>query len=77
MFMKNLFAHEEGHRDLAVKAARELTSAVADLPPVSTCAQLDREVNALGQEQMKRLLKEQRDYDTATNHGATQGALFP
>jgi predicted secreted Zn-dependent protease len=76
-FMKNLLVHEQGHRDMAVEAATEFTRAVAELSPVPTCAELDREVNALGQERMKKLLKDQKNYDKTTNHGTTQGAVFP
>ncbi len=70
-------AHEKGHRDLAVAAAEDLTRAVADLSKAGTCTELDRKVHDLCRARMDRLLVEQRDYDTATHHGASQGAVFP
>ena len=76
-YIENLQTHENGHRDRAVEAATELTSAVKELPPVRTCAELDREVQDLSRERMKKLNKEQVEYDAVTNHGKTQGAVFP
>lgn|SRR5512143_784301 len=76
-YTKNLLTHENGHRDRAVDAAADLTRTVADLPPFSTCSDLDREVNIISRARMKRLEEEQKQYDRETGHGAAQGALFP
>lgn len=76
-YLKNLAIHENGHRDMAVKAATELTLAVAQLPPAATCDDLNREVRALSNNRMKKLTEEQNEYDKTTDHGVTQGALFP
>jgi predicted secreted Zn-dependent protease len=76
-YMKNLLVHEQGHRDIAVKAAAELTREVAQLPPALACADLDREIQELSRKQMRILDKKERQYDEATNHGYTQGAMFP
>ncbi len=76
-YIKNLIAHENGHRDIALKAADELGRTIAELPPASTCADLDREVQALSRERIKRLDEDQKIYDADTNHGFTQGAVFP
>lgn len=75
-YMKNLVTHENGHRDLAVEAASELARAVAELPSSPTCADVDREVRALSRMRMDMLNDDEREYDTATNHGYTQGAVF-
>ena len=76
-YMKNLTVHENGHRDIAVQAAEKLSRAVAALPPASTCVELDRRVRALYRARMAKLDQDQREYDATTNHGVTQGALFP
>jgi len=76
-FLENLQTHENGHRDRAVEAATDLTRAVKELPPVRTCAELDWEVQELSREHMKKLNREQKEYDAVTNHGKTQGAVFP
>jgi predicted secreted Zn-dependent protease len=75
-YMENLVMHENVHRDFAVDAAEELSRAVADLPPAATCAELDRKVQALSRERMKKLDKEQSRYDEITRHGVLQGAVF-
>lgn len=77
VYMKNLVTHENGHRDMAVEAATELSRAVAALPPAASCAELDREVRALSRERMQKLNADEKDYDETTLHGKTQGAVFP
>jgi predicted secreted Zn-dependent protease len=76
-FVKNLLTHEKGHRDLAIAAASELAHSVAELPPAETCADLDKEVQTLSRMSMKKLNEEQKKYDVTTDHGHTQGAVFP
>jgi predicted secreted Zn-dependent protease len=76
-YIRNLVSHENGHRVLAVEAADELSRAVAALPPARTCAELDREVRALGHERMEKLNADEKGYDETTGHGRTQGAVFP
>ncbi len=76
-FIRNLITHENGHRDMAVEAAAELSRTVAELPPAASCAELDREVRALGHELMEKLNADEKNYDEATGHGKTQGAFFP
>jgi predicted secreted Zn-dependent protease len=76
-YMKHLVTHENGHRDIAVEAAARLSRAVAALPPAQSCAELDREVRALGHKHMEELNADQKDYDETTGHGRTQRAVFP
>jgi predicted secreted Zn-dependent protease len=76
-YLAKLMTHEKGHRDRAVEAATGLVQAVADVPPARTCAELDHEVHTLCRTRMEKLIEDQKDYDTATRHGATQGAVFP
>jgi predicted secreted Zn-dependent protease len=76
-YMKNLMTHENGHRDLAVEAAAELSRTVAALPAARTCNELDREVRALGHERMEKLNADEKGYDETTGHGKKQGAVFP
>ncbi len=76
-YMKRLIVHENGHRDMVLEAAAELSRAVSDMPPAQTCAQLDREMRILSRTRMIKLNDDERHYDEATNHGATQGAIFP
>lgn len=76
-YMKSLITHEKGHRDMVVKAATEVSRAVAGLPPAPTCAELKQKVCALCCELMDKLKAEEKKYDEATFHGAVQGAVFP
>ncbi len=75
-YMKHLVMHENGHRDMAVEAAAELSRAVSQMSPPRTCAELDQEVRTLSRTRMNKLNDDERHYDEATNHGATQGAIF-
>jgi len=76
-FVKNLLIHEKGHRDLAIAAAAELVRSVAELPPALTCTDLDKKVQAMSRMSMKKLAEEEKKYDITTEHGQTQGAIFP
>lgn len=76
-YMKHLIMHENGHRNLAVDAAAELSRIVAQLPPARSCAELDREVRTLSHERMEKLNADEKDYDETTGHGKAQGAVFP
>lgn len=76
-YMESLTLHENGHRDLVVQAATELSRAVAELPPSATCADLDRTVRTLCSVRIGKLKKDEKVYDATTRHGVTQGAVFP
>ncbi len=75
-YMKHLVAHETGHRDMAVDAAAELSREVAALPPSPSCADLDRQIQTLCRVRMKKLNDDEKQYDSDTKHGYTQGAIF-
>ena len=76
-YVKNLTLHENGHREMALDAAAHFAGAVARLPHALNCADRDQRVRTLSHELMAQLNAAQQDYDVATDHGASQGALFP
>jgi predicted secreted Zn-dependent protease len=76
-YLKNLIVHEHGHRDRVLEAATDLSLAVAQMNPASSCADLDRNIRALFRTRMEKMKQAQREYDEITKHGATQGAAFP
>jgi len=76
-YLERLLVHEKGHRDMAVEAAADLARAVSKLPVARSCAELDREVRALGRGRITTLNVLERQYDATTKHGTTQGAIFP
>lgn len=75
-YMSSLIIHENGHRDMAVDAAEDLTQAIAALPPASNCGDLKRSVRKLCRQRMKQLQEDAKLYDEATNHGGLQGAVL-
>ncbi len=76
-YMHNLIIHENGHRDMAVRETQGLADAVTQLPPAASRRELDREVAQLANARMAQMNTDERDYDTETIHGTTQGAVFP
>ncbi len=46
VYIGNLISHENGHRDLARQAVKEINRAVWQMPPARTCGELDRKVQA-------------------------------
>lgn len=76
-YLKNITAHERGHRDLAVDAAYEFSRTVSRWPRDLSCGEFERRARDLGRELMEKLNAEELAYDADTNHGSTQGAYFP
>ncbi len=76
-YISNLVLHEKGHGDKALKAAEEITRAVADMAPARSCSELDTGVQKLCSDSMKQLDQEQEGYDAATGHGQAKGVAFP
>jgi predicted secreted Zn-dependent protease len=76
-FMQKLSVHEQGHRDMAVRAAMDIEKDVANLAEFRTCTEAEQAIRKLGKARLKKLNDEERAYDAVTNHGRTQGAIFP
>ncbi len=76
-YLNSLIAHENGHRDMVVAAVNDLSRVVVQLPPAPTCADLERNMRDLFRKSMEKMKKDQREYDEATKHGTSQGAVFP
>lgn len=68
--------HEEGHRTIAIRAGGRIADALEALPPADTCDALFQTVDTTGQAVFDEARAQQRAYDVATDHGATQGAAF-
>lgn len=75
-YMRGLVEHETGHRDTAVAAAEKLTADVEALPAFADCAELDRTIRRLCREHSERVNRQAEEYDEATMHGGTQGAVL-
>jgi predicted secreted Zn-dependent protease len=76
-FIKKLIAHENVHKDLAKKAADDMTSAVAGMSAARTCKELDREVDAVSLARLKKLDEEQANFDDKSSHGFGDRPSFP
>lgn len=75
-YITNLTTHEDGHRDIAINYANTLLSGLQSQPE-SSCSTIVQTTNDYGNSLIAQLTTDENNYDTTTNHGATQGATFP
>jgi predicted secreted Zn-dependent protease len=75
-FAAALRLHEDGHKDIGVRAANDLSGRLSALPAEKTCAELDRKVVALGDTVLSEYRRLDQAYDRSTDNGATQGATL-
>lgn len=73
-FLPRLTTHEEGHRDNGRAAAAEIDRRIAQLPEMSSCELLDASANETGHRVLDEYNARDRQFDSATEHGKTQGA---
>ncbi|MFG1495557.1 DUF922 domain-containing protein [Saccharospirillum sp. HFRX-1] len=73
-YLSALTQHEEGHQQLALAAGEAIDLALRQFPVADSCAALETDANALGQQLLQRFREREFDYDRRTNHGQTQGA---
>ncbi len=76
-YIEALTEHEEGHVRIAHDAERAIEQALARTPPARGCAELEATANRRGHETLKKHIDREFRYDRETDHGVTQGALFP
>jgi predicted secreted Zn-dependent protease len=72
-----LRVHEDGHRDLAVSAAREVRRALARERGAADCEALKKRMNSKANSLLDRLRRDQAAYDRATDDGKKQGVRLP
>jgi predicted secreted Zn-dependent protease len=75
-FVAGLREHEEGHRDIALAAAQEITRRIEAEPPAANCAKLKRTVGIRANSLLDEYREKGRRYDKSTDHGRTQGAVL-
>lgn len=75
-FERALRTHEDGHRRLAEDEAAALHRALATLS-APTCAALDTAARQQAESVRARYGTTHRTYDARTQHGRTQGAVWP
>ena len=75
-FAAALRKHEEGHRDIAIEAARVVTDRAGAVPPENDCATLKKRLERIADDTVREYKDKESSYDVTTLHGQTQGATF-
>jgi len=73
-YSRALREHEQGHYDIARRAASDIDQSLLMLPAMTDCKLLDTRANAKGYELLEKYNELSRQYDKNTQHGKTQGA---
>lgn len=76
-YLAALQLHENGHRDNAIAAGRDVLRVLNGLPTYGSCQALDRAADAATQGVIRHHNQQDLDYDRLTDHGYSQGAVFP
>jgi predicted secreted Zn-dependent protease len=76
-YIAALEAHEMGHVDRETAVLEGLRDAFERVEPASDCTALGNALNALGEEYLAQVRLTDAAYDLETDHGLTQGAVFP
>ncbi len=75
-YYQALKRHEEGHANHGKAATQEIWQRLSSLTQ-PTCNQMDIVTNRTAQAIVNRYAQKDQDYDRQTDHGRTQGAVFP
>lgn len=76
-YQKHLLEHERGHARNGQKAAREIETMLNNLAPFSSCPLLEEMANKRASDIIVSHHAWDLEYDRQTQHGRTQGAVFP
>ena len=76
-FTAALQTHENGHKEINIKAVNDFLAFAKALPSYPTCDELKQALNKAGQDVIDKTRQENIAYDSQTQHGRTQGAVFP
>jgi predicted secreted Zn-dependent protease len=76
-YMKALQEHENGHKEFGINAAKEIEGRLMSLRPLRSCNALENMANSIANQIIDKYIKIQIEYDRRTDHGRTQGAVFP
>ncbi len=75
-YMAALRKHEDGHRDIGLRAGRRILELLQQSPAAESCPAAGRAANEAGQKILQSSRDEELEYDRVTRHGATQGAVL-
>ena len=76
-FITNTITHEMGHVKLGIDGATEYRRNLGNYLPAMSCDLLKLQLNNLFKKEFAEIDTANINYDKTTNHGATQGAVFP
>ncbi|MCE3233172.1 MAG: hypothetical protein K0R98_1429 [Rickettsiaceae bacterium] len=68
--------HEDGHANIGIETAQIIEDTIKTMAPTVTCGELTNLANQLANFMVQKANNDNIHYDEATNHGATQGAIF-
>ena len=76
-FIDALTAHEQGHSDIGLAAAKRIEDALWRAPVPKTCKGYDDQLGKIANTLFDAAIKEQEAFDERTDHGARDGVKFP
>jgi predicted secreted Zn-dependent protease len=76
-YLGALQLHENGHMAHGVAAATEITRTLNQFPAYATCPELREAISATTRQIVQHYNQQDINYDLSTQHGLTQGAMFP
>lgn len=76
-FIDALRRHERGHEQNGIDRAKDIRGRMLGLESRSSCPRLERAADAAGAKVIDAGQYWDRTFDDETDHGATQGAVFP
>jgi predicted secreted Zn-dependent protease len=75
-YFSALLDHEQGHKDLGMKAATEIEQTISNMEPRTSCSQLERDANELAKTVISKYSRLEKEYDRTTNHGRNTGVIL-
>lgn len=76
-FFEALAAHEQGHSDIALAAAKRIEDALWRAPMPPTCTGYEAQLDAMANQLFDEAVREQDAFDDRTDFGALEGVRFP
>lgn len=76
-FIVALQIHENGHMRHGVLAAQDVLQTLSELSPTPSCETLKTTARIAARRVVRQYNQQDIEYDRETNHGLTQGAVFP
>jgi predicted secreted Zn-dependent protease len=75
--MEVLQEHENGHKNFGINAAREIERRLTSLGSMRSCNALGNTANSIADQIVDKYSRMETEYDRRTDHGRTQGGVFP